>query len=134
MNLDEAGATVKYLIRDRDAKFPALFDRILTDAGIGTELTGVRVAAPELDHGAVGADLPPRTPRPDTDLERTPPTALPAPLRTPPQRTPPHHGMHQAAPLRAVPAPITDPDLLAYSDIRRNDRLGGIIHEYQHAA
>ena len=43
MDLDEAGAKVKYLIRDRDAKFPALFDRILTDAGIEIVLTGVRM-------------------------------------------------------------------------------------------
>jgi hypothetical protein len=42
--------------------------------------------------------------------------------------------MRQAAPLRAVPAPITDPERLARLDIRRSDRLGGIIHEYQHAA
>jgi hypothetical protein len=39
-----------------------------------------------------------------------------------------------AAPLRVLPTPITDPDLLARLDVRRNDRLGGIIHEYQHAA
>jgi hypothetical protein len=42
--------------------------------------------------------------------------------------------MRQAAPLRAVPEPITDPDRIAYLNIRRNDRLGGIIHEYRHAA
>jgi hypothetical protein len=42
--------------------------------------------------------------------------------------------MHQAAPPRAVPEPITDPERLAYLGIRRHDRLGGIIHEYQHAA
>jgi putative transposase len=43
MDLDEAGVQVKYLIRDRDAKFPAMFDRILTDTGIGIVLTGVRM-------------------------------------------------------------------------------------------
>jgi hypothetical protein len=42
--------------------------------------------------------------------------------------------MHQAAPPRAVPEPTTDPDRIAFLDIRRNDRLGGIIHEYQYAA
>jgi hypothetical protein len=41
MDLDEAGAQVRYLIRDRDAKFPALFDRILYDSGIETVLTGI---------------------------------------------------------------------------------------------
>jgi rhodanese-related sulfurtransferase len=35
--------TVRYLVRDRDAKYPALFDRILTDAGIRIVLTGVRM-------------------------------------------------------------------------------------------
>jgi len=38
--------------------------------------------------------------------------------------------MRQAAPLRAVPTPITDPERLAHLDIRRNNWLGGIIHEY----
>ena len=32
MDLDEAGAQVKCLIRDRDVKFPALIDRIFADA------------------------------------------------------------------------------------------------------
>jgi putative transposase len=43
MDLDEATVKVKYLIRDRDAKFPALFDRILADAEITIVLTGVRM-------------------------------------------------------------------------------------------
>jgi hypothetical protein len=46
----------------------------------------------------------------------------------------PHQAMDQATPLRAVPEPITDPDQIAHLDIRRRDRLGGTIHEYQHAA
>jgi transposase InsO family protein len=43
IDLDDAGATVRYLIRDRDATFPELFDRILSDAGIRTVLSGVRM-------------------------------------------------------------------------------------------
>ena len=46
----------------------------------------------------------------------------------------PHQAMNQAAPLRAVPEPITDPGRIARLDIRRHDRLGGTIHEYRHAA
>jgi putative transposase len=46
----------------------------------------------------------------------------------------PHQAMQQAAPLRAAPPPITDPQRITGLDIRRHDRLGGIIHEYQHAA
>lgn len=43
MDLEDAGATVKYLIRDRDAKFPPLFDEILAQAGIQVVLSGIRV-------------------------------------------------------------------------------------------
>jgi transposase len=43
MDLDEAGCQVKYLIRDRDAKYPPLFNAILADAGITIVRTGVRM-------------------------------------------------------------------------------------------
>jgi putative transposase len=46
----------------------------------------------------------------------------------------PHRTLHAAAPLRPLPQPITEPDRLAHLDIRRHDRLGGILHEYRHAA
>ena len=37
-------------------------------------------------------------------------------------------------PLHPLPTPINDPDKLSQLDIRRHDRLGGILHEYRHAA
>ncbi|MCG5213062.1 hypothetical protein [Streptosporangium sp. KLBMP 9127] len=43
MDLDDAGCRARYLIRDRDTKFPALMDGILADAGIQTVLTGIRM-------------------------------------------------------------------------------------------
>jgi putative transposase len=43
MDLDDAGCTARYLIRDRDAKFPALFDAILADADTTVVLSGVRM-------------------------------------------------------------------------------------------
>jgi putative transposase len=43
MDLEDAGCTARYLIRDRDGKFPALFDAILADAGIKTVLSGVQM-------------------------------------------------------------------------------------------
>ena len=46
----------------------------------------------------------------------------------------PHQGIANARPLRPLPTPITDLDQIARLDIRRRDRLGGILHEYQHAA
>jgi len=45
-----------------------------------------------------------------------------------------HEALDQAASLRVVPAPSADPQRITDLDIRRHDRLGGIVHEYQHAA
>lgn len=41
MDLDDAGAAVGYLIRDRDTTFPDMFDRIFSDVGIRTVLSGI---------------------------------------------------------------------------------------------
>ena len=46
----------------------------------------------------------------------------------------PHQGIQNARPLYPLPAPIADPDKIARLDIRRRQRLGGILHEYHHAA
>jgi transposase InsO family protein len=43
MDLHDAQCRARYLIRDRDGKFPDLFDAILADAGINVVLTGVRM-------------------------------------------------------------------------------------------
>ena len=43
-------------------------------------------------------------------------------------------GIANARPLHPLPTPINDPDKLSQLDIRRHDRLGGILHEYRHAA
>jgi putative transposase len=44
----------------------------------------------------------------------------------------PHQGIANARPLRTLPPPLPEPP--ASLDIRRRDRLGGILHEYHHAA
>jgi hypothetical protein len=46
----------------------------------------------------------------------------------------PHQGIANARPLTPLPKPIADPNRLARLHIHRRDRLGGILHEYQHAA
>ena len=46
----------------------------------------------------------------------------------------PHQGIANARPLNPLPPPIVDPDSTGRLNIRRRDRLGGILHEYQHAA
>ncbi|MFF1737930.1 hypothetical protein [Streptomyces sp. NPDC058247] len=43
MDLTDANATLTYLIRDRDAKNPALFEQILAAAGIHVVRTGIRI-------------------------------------------------------------------------------------------
>jgi putative transposase len=45
-----------------------------------------------------------------------------------------HKGTANARPLVPLPEPITDPDHLTRLNIRRRDRLGGIVREYEHAA
>jgi hypothetical protein len=49
MDLEKAGATVKHLIRDRDANIPPLFDEILAQAGIHIVLSGIRM--PRMNSG-----------------------------------------------------------------------------------
>jgi putative transposase len=46
----------------------------------------------------------------------------------------PHQGIGNARPLRALPAPIPEPDGATGLRVHRSDRLGGIRHEYWHAA
>lgn len=46
----------------------------------------------------------------------------------------PHQGITNARPLRPLPAPLTEPAQIAHLDIRRRDHLGGMLHDYEHAA
>ncbi|MER7009215.1 transcriptional regulator [Dactylosporangium sp. NPDC000555] len=45
MDIGDAGCRLKYLIRDRDGKYPAAFDAVLSDAGIKVVLSGVQMPA-----------------------------------------------------------------------------------------
>ncbi|MFE4627284.1 integrase core domain-containing protein [Streptomyces mirabilis] len=46
----------------------------------------------------------------------------------------PHQGIANARLLRPAPVPVADPEEIARLNIRRRERLGGILHEYHHAA
>jgi putative transposase len=122
------------LIRDRDAKYPALFDEVLADTGIDIVLSGIR--APRMNSIIERWVLTRR----HELLDRTPiwnENHLRHAVRqfeTHHNRYRPDQAMGQATPLRAVPEPITDPGRVAHLDIRRNNRLCGTLHEYQHAA
>ncbi len=43
MDLEGADCRARYMSRDRDGKFPELFDAVLADAGIQVVLSGVRI-------------------------------------------------------------------------------------------
>jgi transposase InsO family protein len=125
----ETGFSARSLIRDRDGKYPALFDAILADTGITVVRSGVRV------------------PRMNAIMERWVRTCRHELL----DRTliynqrhllhalreyetfynvhRPHQGIANARPLQPLPEPITNPDQLGQLRIRRNDRLGGLLHE-----
>ncbi|WP_306749708.1 IS481 family transposase [Saccharothrix yanglingensis] len=47
MDLEDEGRHVRFLMRDRDGKFPTPLDAVLADAGIPVVLTGVRI--PRMD-------------------------------------------------------------------------------------
>jgi hypothetical protein len=135
MDLGDAGnlAQARFLIPDRGAKCPVLTGEILSGAGITTVLTGVRV--PRMNSIAerwvktLRAELPDRTLIwNETRLRH----ALHEYER--------HCSLHRprralavAAPLRELPHPL-QADRIERLAIRRHDRLGGVIHEYRHAA
>ncbi len=135
MDLEDAGCRARYLIRDRDGKYPGAFGAVLADAGIETVLTGVRMPRMNSVMGRwVQTYLPPRAAGPHPDLEQ--PHLIRA-FREFEQfynAHRPHQGIANAWPLRPLPAPLAAPAQIASLRIRRRDRLGGLLHEYQHAA
>jgi transposase InsO family protein len=134
MDLEDTGCRARLLIRDRDGKFTALFDGVLTDAGIDVVLSGVQM------------------PRMNAIMERWVQTCRRELLN----RTliwnqrhllhalrefeqfynghRPHQGIANARPLYPLPVPTAVPDEITRLDIRRCDRLGGVLHEYRNAA
>ncbi len=134
MDLPDAGPSARFLIRDRDGKLPALLDAIRADARITVMRSAVR--APRMN-----AIMEPwvRTCRHEL-LDRTllwSQRHLLHALRayeTFDNNHRPHQGIANARPRQPLPEPITEPDQLAQPHIRRRDRLGGLPHEYDHAA
>ncbi|MGW4823479.1 integrase core domain-containing protein [Streptomyces sp. NPDC004227] len=134
MDLQDAGSTAKFLIRDRDSKFTNAFDAVMADAGLEVILSGIRI------------------PRMNSIMERWIQTCRRELL----DRTliwdqrhllhalrefesfynghRPHRALGQAAPLRPLPTPTAEPGQTKHLEIGRRDRLGGTLHEYQHAA
>jgi putative transposase len=131
MDLDQASGNVKFVVHDRDATFHEGFDAVFTAAGLRIVRSGVRM--PRMNSimerwiGGCRREL----------LDRTLIWNLPH-LRRILAACERHHNDHRphmalssAAPLKPLPAEIAD---LEAFRVRRRDRSGGVIHEYQHAA
>ena len=135
MDLEDAGCRARFLIRDRDGKYPALFDAVLKDAGVEVVLSGVQM--PRMNAVMERWVLTCRRELLNRTLVWNQRHLLHA-LREFEQFYNchrPHQGIANARPLRALPSPIPAPDVDARLHIiRSRDRLGGILHEYQHAA
>ncbi|HEV7579604.1 MAG TPA: integrase core domain-containing protein [Mycobacterium sp.] len=134
MDLDDVGCTARYLIRDRDGKFPALFDTILADTDIKVVLSGVRM--PRMNSLAERWIQSCRHELLDRTLVWNQAHLLHA-LREYERfynAHRPHRGIANARPMHPLPEPSADPDTITHLDIRRRDRLGGVLHEYEHAA
>jgi putative transposase len=134
MDLQDAGATVKYLIRDRDSRYTAAFDAVFHSEGVAIVKTGIRVprmnAIMERWVRTCRAELLDRT----LIVNRSHLLHALRQYETFYNGHRPHRTLDAAAPLRPLPRPIAKPGQLHHLDIRRRDRLGGILHEYQHAA
>jgi len=124
----DAGARAKFVLHDRDASFTQAFDAMFQAAGIWVIRSVVQ--APRMNSimerwlGSCRRELLDRTLisnqrhlmmvlREYEDFYNC-------------HR--PHRALDQAAPLRSLPAGVTDLD---HFRVRRHDRAGGVIHEYR---
>ena len=133
MDLGERAGRFKFLIRDRDSKFSTEFNGVFS--GNGTRVIKTPVRSP----GANALmERWVQTCRREL-LDRTliwNQRRLLHTLREFEQfcnSHRPHQGIASARPLHALPSPIPGPDATRLQ-IHRRDRLGGILHEYRHAA
>jgi putative transposase len=138
MRLDDEGLRARFLIRDRDSKFTHAFDEIFESEGIRVIRAPVRAprarAHAERWVGTLRRECLDRllilgrrhlesvvrvytthynAHRPHRSLGQQPPLAKPLPMI-------------------GEPTPISEP--LPLNGLRRRDRLGGLLHEYELAA
>jgi len=129
-DLEAAGTRVRFLIRDREAKFVPSFDAVFTAVDADVIKNPVRApranAIAERFVGSVRRELLDKILILNSAHARHVLTEYEDHFNT--HR--PHRSLGQAAPLRALPPQQVDPG----GHVVRHDRLGGILHEYAHAA
>jgi len=128
MDLDDAAAKAKFLIRDRGSNFTAAFDTVLADAGIRSVLCNVRTprmkAIMERWIGSVRRELLNRALIWNHEHLRQ----ILHDYEFHHNTHRPHMSLSSAAPLKPLPPNITD--LTAFR-VQRTRRAGGVINEYR---
>jgi putative transposase len=128
MDLDDAHRRFRFLIRDRDSRFTAGFDAVFAAIDIGIVRTPVRApranAIAERFVGTVRRELLDRL----LIVNQRHAAAVLREFERHYNDHRPHRSLGQAAPSR--PLPHRAPTEIA--KIQRHDRLGGLLHEYQH--
>ncbi|MGW1503371.1 integrase core domain-containing protein [Streptomyces mirabilis] len=131
IDVQDTRAKIKYLIRDRDVRYPSGLDAVLADEGIEVARTGVRMprtnAITERSIRSCTTELLDRT----LIRNQTQPLHALHEYDTFFTQHRPHRTLAGATPL--LPQPL-ESDRLVHLDVRRRDRLGGILREYQYAA
>jgi putative transposase len=127
MDLDDAGQRFRFLIRDRDAKFTAAFDAVFTAINVTVIKSPVRApranAIAERFVGTIRRELLDRI----LIINQRHATAALRQYELHYNDHRPHRALGQAAPLRPLPHPTR----AEINNVRRRDRLGGLVHEYQ---
>jgi transposase InsO family protein len=130
MDLDDAGRRFRFLIRDRDAKFTAAFDAVFTAANVTVIKSPVRApranAIAERFIGTIRRELL----DPILIINQLHATVVLRQYELHYNTHRPHRSLGQAAPLRPLPRRTTT----EIHNVRRHDRLGGLLHEYQQVA
>jgi len=130
MDLEDEGRLVRFLIRDRDSRFTAAFDAVFTS--MGADVMRIPVRAPRANAIAERFVASIRRELLDRILIVNARHAG-AVLREYEDHFNthrPHRALGQAAPLRPIPRVDADPNI----KVVRQDRLGGLIHEYAQVA
>jgi len=130
MVLAERSRPVRFLVRDRDAKFTVGFDEVFHSERIRVIRTPVRApranAFAERFVGTIRRECLDRV----LIFHRRQLESVVAEYVDHYNRHRPHRSLDQAAPLTmlSVPSPTTPPNA---ERLRRSDRIGGLIHEYK---
>ena len=130
MDLDDAHRGFRFLIRDRDSKFTAAFDAVFTATDVRIIKTPVRApranAIAERFVGTIRRELLDRL----LIINQRHAAAVLHEFERHYNAHRSHRALGQAAPLR----PLPERTRTEIDNVRRRDRLGGLIHEYQQVA